>query len=208
MELKARLHNAYRDLASNKVIVQLEVDYQPNLDGIRDKDLRVELKQWRNRRSKDANALLWACLTDIAHAMSPPADKWDVYLLMLKRYGKHTYGVFEEKAVPLIRQSWRESEVVGEINVNGRKGIQLLLYYGSSLYDSKEFSVLLDGVISEMAEMGLELPTPGELRRALDEWEKALSEKQDAVSSADQKETLSSITAFSGVKEDLQMKTV
>ena len=172
MEIKARLNNAYRDLASNKVIVSLEVDYQPNLDSIRDKDLRVEIKEWRERRSKDANGLLWACLTEIAQAMTPPLDKWEVYLMMLKRYGQHTYGVFKPSAVPMVQQSWRESEIVGEVTVGGEKGIQMLLYYGSSLYDTKEFSILLDGVISEMVEIGLEPPMPREVKRVLDELER------------------------------------
>lgn len=170
MELKARLNNAYRDLASNKVIVSLEVDYQPNLDEIRDRDLRVEIKQWRDRRSKDANALMWACLQDIASALI--ADKWDVYLMMLRRYGKFTHVLVRQEAVERVKQQWRESEIIGVVDVNGQKAVQMLCYYGSSLLDTKEFSVLLDGIISEMKEMGLEPPPSGDIKRALEEWEK------------------------------------
>ena len=48
----------------------------------------------------------------------------------------------------------------------------MLCYFGSSTLDSKEFSVLLDGVISEMKEMGLETPTSKEMQRAIERWEK------------------------------------
>lgn len=166
----------------------LEIDSQPEIDRIKDKDLRLELKQWREKRSVDANGLLWACLTEIAHALG--ADKWDIYLQMLKRYGQHTYGVFTEQAVEAVKATWRESEIVGEIDVNGRKGIQMLLYYGSSMYDTKQFSILLDGVISEMAEMGLETPDERKRQEALDRWEeecrkRASSKAENTVSSAE-----------------------
>ena len=96
---------------------------------------------------------------------------------MLKRYGKYTYIVVKETAVDRMKQQWRECEVVGEITVNGEKAVQMLCYFGSSLYDTKEFSVLLDGVISEMQEMGLETPTGRDMQRALDMREKRVKQK-------------------------------
>ena len=48
----------------------------------------------------------------------------------------------------------------------------MLCYFGSSTLDSKEFSVLLDGVISEMKEMGLEIPMQSDLKRVIEEYEK------------------------------------
>lgn len=185
MELKARLHNAYRDFSTNKVVVSLEVDYEPKLDDIYGKELRVEIKQWRERRSKDANALMWACLQEIAYALQ--TDKWSVYLEMLKRYGKHSYVLVREDAVERVKQQWRETEVVGEVDVNGQKAVQLLCYYGSSLLDTAEMSHLLDGIISEMSDMGLPLPPTGEIKRSLEEWEKVSSANRNRVSSAEVK---------------------
>jgi hypothetical protein len=60
----------------------------------------------------------------------------------------------------------------GLITVNGQKAVQMLCYFGSSTYDTKEFSTLLDGVISEMQEMGLEVPVTADMERALEMWEK------------------------------------
>lgn len=127
---------------------------------------RITLKKHRNRRSLDANALLWACIGQIAEVLQ--ADKWDVYLQMLKRYGQYTYVVVKPNVVDEFREQWRETEIVGEINVNGRKAIQMLCYFGSSTYNSKEFSVLIDGVLSEMDDMGLDKPLPSDIRRAID----------------------------------------
>jgi hypothetical protein len=71
-----------------------------------------------------------------------------------------------------VRAQWRECEVIGEVNINGQKAVQMLCYFGSSTYDTKEFGRLLDGVISEMQEMGLETPASEDMRRALEQWEK------------------------------------
>ncbi len=127
---------------------------------------RITLKKFRAKRSLDANALLWACIGKIAENVK--ADKWDVYLEMLKRYGQYTYVVVKPNIVDEFRQQWRETQVVGEIDIHGQKGIQMLCYFGSSMYNSKEFSVLLDGVLDEMEGMGLSRPLPSDIRRALE----------------------------------------
>ena len=132
--------------------------------------LSISAKKFRQKRSLDANGLLWHCLGKIAEALR--TDKWEVYLLMLKRYGKYTYICVKPNMVDAMKMQWRESEVIGEVDINGQKAVQMLCYFGSSTYDTKEFSVLLDGVISEMAEMGLQVPTSQDMQRALEQWER------------------------------------
>lgn len=138
--------------------------------------LSIKAVQFRKKRSLDSNGLLWHCLGEMAKALR--ADKWDVYLRMLKRYGKYTYICVKPNVVEAVKAQWRESEVIGEVNINGQAAVQMLCYFGSSTYDTKEFSVLLDGVISEMEEMGLEVPTSQEMQRALDQWEKMQGVKE------------------------------
>lgn len=133
-----------------------------------EKDKTWELKEQRGKRSLDANGMLWACLQEIATAVR--SDKWSIYLQMLKRYGKFDYVIVKKKAVEMMKRQWRELEEVGEIDVHGEKAVQLLCYYGSSTYDRKEFSVLLDGVISEMKEIGLTPPPDRQTRELLEKW--------------------------------------
>lgn len=59
---------------------------------------------------------------------------------------------------------------LGEVTVNGKTGVQLQCYFGSSTYDAKEMSVLIDGVVSECKEMGIETMTPDEIARLKSEW--------------------------------------
>lgn len=173
MEFIGRFLNIKKDWETNQFHITFAVEEPGAINEvhrIQDKKLKIKAVQYRKKRSLDANALLWHCLGSMAAALE--ADKWDVYLQMLKRYGHYTYILAKPQAVEGVKKQWRESEVVGEVNVNGQKSVQMLCYYGSSTYDTKEFSVLLEGVISEMKEMGLDVPTPKDMERALEMWGK------------------------------------
>lgn len=138
-----------------------------------DREKQFDISEHKEKRSLNANALLWKCLGEMAEALH--TDKWTVYLKMLKDYGQYTYICVKPNAVEGVKKQWRESEEIGEININGQKAVQMLCYFGSSSYNTKEFSVLLDGVISEMQNIGLESPNDREIERVLNQWEKSQS---------------------------------
>lgn len=169
MEVKARVHDILFD-AFGRQRVTFTLEKKADMTDLIDKDVRLKAVKWREKRSLNANALLWQCIDKIADALH--TDKWEVYLLMLKRYGKFTYVIVPDGAVEKMKTMWRELEVIGEVDVNGRKATQILCYYGSHTYDTKEFSRLLDGVISEMQEMGIPTPMQEDMDRALRNWEK------------------------------------
>ena len=129
-----------------------------------------DVKEHKERRSKDANALLWWCIGRISEALT--RDKWDIYLEELRRYGKYTYVLCHPQAVEALKKQWRETEEIGRVNVNGKEAVQLLCYYGSSTLTTSEFSALLNGVIDDMIQMELDPPTPKEMKIALEKWEK------------------------------------
>lgn len=142
-----------------------------------------EVKDYHQKRSNIANNLMWHCLGELASALL--TDKWSLYLLMLKRYGKFTYILVHPKAVEATQKQWRESEVLNTVNVNGQESVQMLCYYGTSTYDSKEFSVLLEGIFSEMEESGLTPPPSTEMRRAIEELEREEQKNKGAGNPAD-----------------------
>ena len=180
MNFTGRLTGISRDFETSKPVLQLAVNESLyGIDDLKEKDLSIRIVRKTNKRSLDANALLWHCLGEISKALRPPRDKWEIYLESLKKYGKFSYVLMDEKAVETFKQLWRETEVVGEVDVNGRKAVQLLCYYGSSTYDTKEFSVLLDGVIEDMKDLGLQPPMPREVRAALEEWERQHGKQND-----------------------------
>lgn len=69
-----------------------------------------------------------------------------------------------------MKQQWRAVRELGEITINGQKAVQLQCYFGSHTYNSKEFSVLLEGVLSEAAELGIETLSEADKDLMLKEW--------------------------------------
>lgn len=132
--------------------------------------VQMSIAKYRAKRSLNANALLWHCLGKIADALR--ADKWDIYLRMLRRYGQFTYICVKPQAVEAVKEQWRECEEIGTVDINGQEAVQLLCYFGSSTYNSKDFSVLLDGVISEMKEIGIQPPLPEDVKAVIETYEK------------------------------------
>lgn len=163
MKAKGRITGIQMPFRSKRPVVSFEVQAEPEaLEKYMDIDLDISFSRHRNRRSIDANAFLWACLGEIARAIN--SDTWSIYLYMLERYGKFTHILVKPEAVEQVRQVWRETKIVGE-----KDGmIQMLCFFGSSTYNTKEFSQLLDGVVSEMKEMHLETPPDEEMKRLLE----------------------------------------
>jgi len=136
---------------SGKAELILSTDQKPDISELKQiiekgKELAVDIKQYRHKRSLDANGMLWAILQQIATVLHSTKD--EVYLQMLERYGVFTHIIVKPNVAEKVKQEWRTVRELGEVSVNGQTGIQLQCYFGSSTYDTKEFSVLLEGVIS------------------------------------------------------------
>lgn len=147
------------------VLTSAETLLQEIKDG---KEVTVEVKLKRRHRSLDANAALWAMLGDMAAVLHTSKD--ELYLQMLERYGVFAHYIVHPGAVDRIKREFKTVRVLGEVTVNGKTGVQVQVYYGSSTYDSKEFSVLLDGVISEAKEIGVEYISEADKALMLSEW--------------------------------------
>lgn len=128
-------------------------------------ELDIEINAHKEKRSISANALFWACVGTISRHLG--ADKWEIYKRLLKSYGKFTYICVIPERVKDIQEQWRDSEVIGDTVINGKPAKQMLCYFGSSTYNSEEFSALLDGTIQEMKEMGIPYPSKKEKEDAI-----------------------------------------
>ena len=135
---------------------------------VNEKPYTVKLEPLKRKRSLDANGYLWVLLQKIAEVLHTSKD--EVYLEMLSRYGVFTHIVVKPNVVDRVKAEWRTVRELGEVTINGKTGIQLQCFFGSSTYDSKEFSVLLDGVIHEAEELGIETLGQAEAERMIAEW--------------------------------------
>lgn len=148
--------------------VKIHGTYFETLKDLIGKKLSISLSKWRNKRSLDANAYMWVLLQKLAEYLK--TDKDSLYLIMLRRYGRFTHIIVRPEMVEDVQKEWRASEVLSPVMVNGAEGIQIRCYFGSHTYDTKQMSVLIDGIVSECKECGIETATPDELKRMKEQW--------------------------------------
>ena len=131
-----------------------------------EKEYILEIKQYRRKRSLNANNFCWKLCTEIANVLR--ADKDSVYLTMLKRYGQSDI-VSVIKGID-VKPYFKYYEEAGEGRVNGKEFTHYKVFKGSSEYDTREMSIFLDGVVSEAKEMDIEVLTARELSLLKEEW--------------------------------------
>lgn len=173
MEFAGEIRNISTDWASGETQITFSVRDKAALieaDSLRDSVLSIKADKYRKKRTTNANALMWTMIGQIANKLN--ADKWEIYLRMLKRYGQYTYICVKPRVVEAMKLQWRECEVLGDIEINGEKAVQMLCYFGSSTYNTQEFSKLLEGIKEEMIELCIQPPASEEMRRSLEEWER------------------------------------
>lgn len=137
---------------------------------IKDKLYAATIKEYRKKRSLDANAYMWVLLEKIADAVGSTKDK--IYLEVLDLYGVFTHVIVKQEAVEQFKKEFRTCRDLGNVTVNGKTGIQLQCYFGSSTYDTKQMSRLIEGVVSDCKELDIETLTPSELALMCEEWGK------------------------------------
>lgn len=124
-------------------------------------DARLEIKPYKEKRSLNANAYAWTLIQKIADVLRQ--DKNKVYVEMLDRYGQSE--VVSVRADIDVNGIFKYFKEIGTGTVNGKEFTHYRVFKGSSEYDAKEMSILIDGIVSEAKDLGIETLTPEELQR-------------------------------------------
>lgn len=120
-----------------------------------DMPVGIALHRWKEERSLAQNNFLWACIGDISK-VTRNFDKWQIYLELLKRYGKFEHILILPEALEGLKKIYREIEELGDYKTQkGQMLRQVRVYYGSHTYNTEEMKNLLEGTLSEMAELGI-----------------------------------------------------
>ncbi len=171
MKATGRIVGANIDFKTGKLVLMLEInergDFEQIVDDLKDKDkLSIELKQYRQRRSLNANAYAWLLIGQIADILR--AGKDEIYLKCLKRYGQSEL-ISVLSHVP-IGNYVKYYEEAGESKLNGKDFTHYRVYKGSSEFDSREMSIFVDGVCSEAKTLGIQTETPDQLAEMKARW--------------------------------------
>lgn len=131
-------------------------------------DIKFEVTEYHPKRSLSANAYAWALINKIADAQR--MSKEDVYLQMLKDYGQSEFVSVLSNID--VKGYFKYYEEYGKGHVEGREFTHYKVYKGSSEFDSKEMAVLIDGIIQEARQLGIETITPAEKERMIQEMDR------------------------------------
>jgi len=131
------------------------------------KDKQFELKEYKEKRSLNANNYYWQLVTELGNALK--MDKEDLHFLLLQKYGQsEMISVVADVDMKNYLKYYAEA---GESNLNGKTFKHYKVYKGSSEMDSKEMSILINGLVEECHIQGIETKTPAEISSLLERWD-------------------------------------
>lgn len=138
----------------------------------KDKKYVAEIKEFRERRSLDANAYAWVLMDKLAEKTG--ISKTEVYRSYIREIGgNNTVVCSVEAAVDSLVSGWSKNGLgwVTDVNPSKIEGCKnVTLYYGSSTYDTRQMSRLIDLVVQDCKQQGIETMTPNELDALKERW--------------------------------------
>ena len=156
-----------------RITIQLDGDFRQQYDDLKDTVIDLTVSKHREKRSLDANAYAWVLIDKIAQRKQ--IGKTEVYRNAIREIGGVSDTVcVRNKAVNRLREQWSkkglgfqtdtiESKIPGCTNV--------ILYYGSSTYDSGQMAALIDSLVQDAQSIGIDTRSPQEIETLLNEYE-------------------------------------
>ena len=138
-----------------------------------------ELVRRKPRRSLDANAYAWALIDKLAAATG--LSKTEVYREAIRDIG----GVSEvvcvlDRAAGKLCRGWEHNGLGWQAETEPSKipgYTNVVLHYGSSVYDTQQMSRLIDHLIQDAKALDIETLPPWQLEGLLSQWEEAAARK-------------------------------
>ena len=134
-----------------------------------------EIKKKKNLRSLNANGYAWKLCSEIAKILG--ITKEDVYKKVIKESGEFEVVPIKVEAVEMFVKSWTNKGLgwLCDIQKSKLKGyVNIVIYYGSSVYDTKQMSILIDSLVQEAKMLGIVTLDELEIERLLEEYEKGI----------------------------------
>lgn len=140
-----------------------------------DKTKKYEVNEYKQKRSKDANAYCWVLCEKIAQELSKNGTvfiKEDIYKDAIKDVGVFIPFIVEEKAFDDFKRIWELRGLGYQVQETARKDkcIRVNCYYGSSSYNTKEMSRLIELLVQEAKQLNIETKSKSEIDSLLNSW--------------------------------------
>lgn len=139
------------------------------LDG--DKEYKFTFIESKKKRSLNANSYYWATLQELAERLGLPKE--EIYRKHIKEVGAYTPMCIQDKELERFLEVWSSNGIGWVCDVDSSKidnCVTVLAYYGSSVYDSKQMSRLIDQLIQDCHNVGILTLKDKEIEKMIEEW--------------------------------------
>ena len=142
-----------------------------SVNDLADRVISVEVKPWREKRSLDANAYLWKMCGELSEKLG--VTKEDVYRRAIREVGIYEVYQVQNEAVGALNQAWERNGVGWFIDeLDQALGFSTVaMYTGTSVYSTSEMSRVINFIVEECKEHGIDTLTPDEKARMMSLWE-------------------------------------
>lgn len=134
--------------------------------------LSIKIAKFKKKRSLDANAYAWVLISRLAEKLNIP--KTDIYRQAIKEIGGNSDTVcIQDKAVQSLCDGWERNGIGWQTETIPSKiegCTNVILYYGSSTYDSAQMHRLLEFILQECRQLNIEVKSKEELDSLLSQW--------------------------------------
>lgn len=160
----------------SKISLLLDTKELDTIEQLKNQDkLNIELKKWYKKRSLDANAYCWVLCDMIAKELSKDGEavtKEIIYKDAIKNIGVFEPFIVQESTFENFKRIWEKQGLGFLVQEVSRKdkAIKVHCYYGSSTYNSKEMSLLIELLIQEAKALNLETKSQQEIDNLLQQW--------------------------------------
>lgn len=138
-----------------------------------DKEKKYEIKEYKEKRSLDANAYAWVLLGKLQDKLHIPKE--EIYRDLIRNIGSYEVVPIKDEAVDKFRQAWSKNGL-GWITDTTKSKLEgytnVLAYYGTSIYNRTEMTRFIDLLIQECEQLGIETKSQAEINSLLESWDK------------------------------------
>lgn len=134
------------------ITIKADTDYLQGLNF--DEKYSIEFKKYRSNRSIEQNKMMWGIIQQIAKQTDN--DIMDIYCEGLeKANAKSEFMMCLPEAIEEVKKCFRAVKICETREYNGKNMAVLKCYIGSSKYNSKEMTELIDYFIRLASEWGI-----------------------------------------------------
>ena len=171
--MKAKLHDlSFTRSGETLLTISTKEDCRTLFDELKDKDVSVTIKKHKEKRSLDANAYAWTLMDKLTEAVGTPRET--IYREAIKNVGGNAETVcVQDKAVDRLCEGWQRNGLGWQTDAFQSKldgCTNVILYYGSSAFDSAQMARFIDNIIQDCKAVGIETLPPDKLDALLGAW--------------------------------------